>query len=96
MLNIQQLLNSSNYDSVRSILEIAGSLGEKKEMEVYVVGGFVRDLLMGSPINDIDLMTVGEGIPFAEMLANVGLDAGSITNAIKKKLKDCKIQSEAI
>ena len=70
MPNIQQLLNSSNYDSVRSILEIAGSLGEKKEIEVYVVGGFVRDLLMGSPINDIDLMTVGEGIPFAEMLAN--------------------------
>ena len=70
MPNIQQLLNSSNYDSVRSILEIAGALGEKKEIEVYVVGGFVRDLLMGSPINDIDLMTVGEGIPFAEMLAN--------------------------
>ena len=70
MPNIQQILNSSNYDSVRSILEIAGSLAEKKEMEVYVVGGFVRDLLMGSPINDIDLMTVGEGIPFAEMLAN--------------------------
>ena len=70
MPNIQQILNSSNYDSVRSILEIAGSLGEKKEMEVYVVGGFVRDLLMGSPINDIDLMTVGEGIPFAEMLAS--------------------------
>ena len=70
MPNIQQLLNSSNYDSVRSILEIAGALGEKKEIEVYVVGGFVRDLLMGSPINDIDLMTIGEGIPFAEMLAN--------------------------
>ena len=70
MPNIQQILNSSNYDSVRSILEIAGALGEKKEIEVYVVGGFVRDLLMGSPINDIDLMTVGEGIPFAEMLAN--------------------------
>ena len=70
MSNIQQILNSSNYDSVRSILEIAGALGEKKEIEVYVVGGFVRDLLMGSPINDIDLMTIGEGIPFAEMLAN--------------------------
>ena len=70
MPNIQQILNSSNYNSVKSILEIAGALGEKKEIEVYVVGGFVRDLLMGSPINDIDLMTVGEGIPFAEMLAN--------------------------
>ena len=32
----------------------------------------------------------------AEMLAHVDLNAGSITNAIKKKLKDCKIQSEAI
>ena len=70
MPNIQQILNSSNYNSVKSILEIAGALGEKKEIEVYVVGGFVRDLLMGSPINDIDLMTIGEGIPFAEMLAN--------------------------
>ena len=31
-----------------------------------------------------------------QMLAEVGLDAGSISAAIKKKLKDCKIQSEAV
>ena len=31
-----------------------------------------------------------------QMLAAVGLDAGSISAAIKKKLKDCKIQSEAV
>lgn len=31
-----------------------------------------------------------------EMLASVNLDSESITNAIKKKLKDCKIQSEAV
>ncbi len=70
MGNIQHILNSSKYDSVRSILEIAGSLGEKEKIEIYVVGGFVRDLLMEKPINDIDLMTVGEGIPFAETLAD--------------------------
>jgi len=70
MENIQHILNSSKYDSVRSILEIAGSLGEKEKIEIYVVGGFVRDLLMEKPINDIDLMTVGEGIPFAEILAD--------------------------
>ena len=70
MANIQHILNSSKYDSVRSILEIAGSLGEKEKIEIYVVGGFVRDLLMEKPINDIDLMTVGEGIPFAEILAD--------------------------
>ena len=70
MENIQHILNSSKYDSVRSILEIAGSVGEKEKIEIYVVGGFVRDLLMEKPINDIDLMTVGEGIPFAEILAD--------------------------
>ena len=70
MANIKHILNSSKYDSVRSILEIAGSLGEKEKIEIYVVGGFVRDLLMEKPINDIDLMTVGEGIPFAEILAD--------------------------
>ena len=31
-----------------------------------------------------------------EMLAGVDLDSESVTNAIKKKLKDCKIQSEAV
>ena len=70
MANIQHILNSSKYDSVRSILKIAGSLGEKEKIEIYVVGGFVRDLLMEKPINDIDLMTVGEGILFAEILAD--------------------------
>ena len=70
MANIKNLLKTPQYESVRSILNIAGSLGEQEGKEIYVVGGFVRDLLMGKPINDIDIMTVGEGIPFAERLSN--------------------------
>ena len=30
------------------------------------------------------------------MLASVGLDGPSITQSIKQKLQDCKIQSEAV
>ena len=69
MANIKDLLNINGYDTIRSMLLKAGELGEKNGIEVYAVGGFVRDLLMGRPINDIDIMTVGEGIPFAEKLA---------------------------
>jgi len=69
MANIKDLLKIESYDSIRSILFSAGELGQKENVEVYVVGGFVRDLLMGRPINDIDIMVVGEGIPFAEKLA---------------------------
>ena len=69
MANIKDLLKIESYDSIRSILFSAGELGQKENVEVYVVGGFVRDLLMGRPINDIDIMIVGEGIPFAKKLA---------------------------
>ena len=74
MANIKDLLKPAECQPARSILNAAGDLGKKENMQVYVVGGFVRDLIMGNPLNDIDIMTVGEGIPFAEKLAhNLGL-----------------------
>ena len=69
MANLKDLLNHEKYNQVRFVLELAGRIGEKNGTEVYVVGGFVRDLIMGKPLNDIDIMTVGEGISFAKKLA---------------------------
>ncbi len=70
MANIKDLLKSVGCQPAHSILNVAGELGKKENMQVYAVGGFVRDLIMGKPLNDIDIMTVGEGIPFAEKLAH--------------------------
>ena len=69
-MNLKDQLKEKQHAKVRSILETAGRLGEKEGIEVYVVGGFVRDLIMGKPLNDIDIMTVGDGIPFARKLAD--------------------------
>lgn len=44
------------------IAEVASKTG----MEVYVIGGFVRDLLLGIESKDIDFVVVGSGIEFAE------------------------------
>ena len=60
MANIKDLLKINGYGVAHSILSKAGELGETDGIEVYAVGGFVRDLLMGRPINDIDIMTVGD------------------------------------
>ena len=71
MENIKELLKTSGYNSAYSILKSAGELGDREGIELYVVGGFVRDLLMGVPVHDIDIMTIGEGIPFAKKFAKI-------------------------
>jgi len=69
-MNFKNQLIESAEPTVMSILALAGKLADQEKMEAYVVGGFVRDLIMGNPLNDIDIMTVGEGIPFARKLAD--------------------------
>lgn len=49
----------------RQIGEIADEMGR----EVYVVGGYVRDIFLKRTSNDIDLVTVGSGIELAERVA---------------------------
>ncbi len=49
----------------RKIGEIADSL----EREVYVVGGFVRDIFLGRESKDFDFVTVGSGIELARKVA---------------------------
>ncbi|MCF8366794.1 MAG: CCA tRNA nucleotidyltransferase [Bacteroidales bacterium] len=38
-------------------------------VEAYVVGGYVRDLLLGHPSKDIDVVVVGKGIELAQAVA---------------------------
>lgn len=44
-------------------------LADKTGMEVYVIGGFVRDIFLHRPSKDIDILVVGNGIEFAEKAA---------------------------
>ncbi|NLK51212.1 MAG: CBS domain-containing protein [Syntrophomonadaceae bacterium] len=53
------------------LLEVAGNLADKLQMSVYVVGGFVRDLWLGYPNLDVDLVVEGQGPEFARELARV-------------------------
>lgn len=49
----------------RRIGRIADDIGR----EVYVVGGYVRDIFLERPSNDIDFVTVGSGIELATAVA---------------------------
>ena len=89
--------------------EIIGDMAAKHQLIVTIeentvmggAGSAVNEFLLASNYQ-IPVLNLGLPDTFLEhgkvpkMLADVGLDATSIATAIKKKLKDCKIHSEAV
>ena len=71
MLNLKKLLDKPEHNSISEILNVIALLSKKEKKEAYVVGGFVRDLIMQRVLNDIDIMVVGDGINFAKKIAEV-------------------------
>lgn len=52
-----------------NILHDLGRVADRLDLPVYAVGGFVRDLLLGSQNVDVDVTVDGDGILFAETFA---------------------------
>ncbi|RCH56572.1 tRNA nucleotidyltransferase [Mucilaginibacter hurinus] len=50
----------------KTISALAGDLN----IQVYAIGGFVRDLFLSRPSKDIDIVVIGNGIDFATAVAN--------------------------
>lgn len=69
MKNIEKIINQSKYKHIFDMAKRAGKLGIKESIKVYIVGGVVRDLMLGRDIQDLDLMVEGDGIFFAKKLA---------------------------
>ncbi|MCL3781615.1 HD domain-containing protein [Prolixibacteraceae bacterium JC049] len=51
------------------IFKIIARLADSEGLETYVIGGYVRDLLLRRPSKDIDVVTVGSGIELAQKVA---------------------------
>ena len=52
-----------------SIFSVISEIADQQNQETYVIGGFVRDLILNRPSPDIDVVTIGSGIKLAEMVA---------------------------
>ena len=67
--SISRLLRDNTAPWVRELLRTAKAVADTVGIPVYLVGGMVRDLLLGRPNEDVDLVVEGSGIDFAYALA---------------------------
>lgn len=51
------------------IFHLIGEIADEQEKECYVIGGYVRDLLLKRSSKDIDIVVLGSGIELAEQVA---------------------------
>ena len=51
------------------ILKLVGNVADDLQRECYIVGGYVRDIFLERPSNDMDFVTVGSGIEVAKAVA---------------------------
>ncbi|MCI6839736.1 MAG: CCA tRNA nucleotidyltransferase [Prevotella sp.] len=52
----------------KDIFHLIGDTADELQLDCYVVGGYVRDIFLERPSNDIDVVVVGSGIRVADAL----------------------------
>ncbi|VAX32247.1 tRNA nucleotidyltransferase, A-adding, partial [hydrothermal vent metagenome] len=66
---IKSLMKERLDKKLMSLFATIAQIGDSSNLGIFVVGGFVRDLLLGTPNLDIDIVVEGDGIKFAKELA---------------------------
>lgn len=67
--NLRKLMDERLHEKTTKKLADMGSLADEMGFHVYLVGGFVRDLLLRDENYDVDIVVEGDGIAFAEEMA---------------------------
>ena len=69
-------------EDVQTILESVRDTAQEEQCSVYIVGGFVRDLLLSVPTQDLDFVVEGSGGQFAQALMRK-MPEGKLTQHVK-------------
>jgi poly(A) polymerase len=59
------------HPETKYILDEIYRVSKDLNLQIYVVGGFVRDLVINKPGKDIDFVIIGDAIEFARILHNI-------------------------
>jgi putative nucleotidyltransferase with HDIG domain len=62
---------TDNYSAhlTHPVFKVVAQIAAEKNIQCFVIGGFVRDLLLERPSKDIDIVVLGSGIELAKLAA---------------------------
>ena len=69
----------SQIEIAAPILRAIGNVAEEEGVRAYVVGGYVRDQLIGRQSKDMDIVVLADGIEFAKRVA-ISLGKGNVVS----------------
>jgi poly(A) polymerase len=61
-----QVMTTNSQRPIPEILYKIGDMADKCGIGCFLVGGYVRDMIMQRPCTDIDIMVTGDPVPFAK------------------------------
>lgn len=57
------------YITEKDYFKIASEVASEINTQIYVVGGYVRDLILDRKLEDVDILVIGDGLEFAKILS---------------------------
>ncbi len=59
------------FKNYETLFKKIGRIADDSNLEIYLIGGFVRDIFLHRESKDIDIVVIGKGIDFAKKVAHV-------------------------
>jgi len=60
---------TKHIDIEDDVLKRVGAIADREGIIAFVVGGYVRDFLLGRIVKDTDIVVIGSGVEFAKLVA---------------------------
>jgi poly(A) polymerase len=83
-------VNFSDHLHTNPVFETVKKASRKLNQPAFVVGGYVRDLILNRPNKDLDFVTVGSGIKLAQQVAK---EMGGLTLTVFQNFGTANIKS---
>ena len=87
-VSFKEYIDSQLSENRKAVIYSVAQVAEKKNINIYIIGGIVRDLILHNTIKDIDIVVESDAIEFCKSLEE-SLDCKIIS--VQENLRTAKV-----